>query len=219
MPIVRTTYKEIVMNLGNENKVYTQQELAEMQLLVEDICEELLSALQINWKNDHNMKETPLRMARMYINEVFKGRYTAMPELKSFPNVKNVDQIYTVGPITVRSTCSHHMVPIIGQAWLGMLPHAHGRVLGLSKFVRLTDWVFCRPQIQEEATEMLSDIIEANTGAAGLAVVVRATHMCMTWRGVKETETSMTTSSMRGVFKEDAKARQEFFNIIKGQGF
>ena len=187
---------------------------------VEKSCEALLEALLIDWQHDHNTKDTPRRMAKMYITEVFKGRYTPMPEMKEFPNAKNVDQICTLGPITIRSTCSHHMVPIEGHAWVGVLPEAeNGKVLGLSKFVRLADWIFSRPQIQEEATEMLSDVICKALQPRGLAIVVRATHMCMTWRGVRETATSMVTSSMRGAFKEDAKAREEFFNLIKGQGY
>lgn len=183
-------------------------------------CEQLLDALVIDWRRDHNTKETPERMARMFVREVFKGRYKPKPELKDFPNVKELDQIYTVGPVTVRSCCSHHFVPIMGQCWMGILPHAaDGRVLGLSKFARLADWVFSRPQIQEEATEQIADIVSKAVEPRGLAIVVRATHMCMTWRGVKETETSMVTSSMRGTFKEDGTARAEFFNLIKGQGF
>lgn len=187
---------------------------------VEEACEALLKALLIDTVHDHNTKETARRMAKMYVCEVFRGRYEPMPEIKAFPNVKNVDQIYTVGPATIRSACSHHMVPIMGQAWIGILPHkVEGKVLGLSKFVRLSEWVFARPQIQEEATEMLSDVIEKALQPRGLALVVRATHLCMTWRGVRETETSMVTSSMRGAFKEDGVARSEFFNLIKGQGF
>ena len=187
---------------------------------VEMACEDLLDALLINWRLDHNTHETPRRMAKMFVTEVFKGRYTPMPEMKEFPNAKNVDQICTLGPITIRSTCSHHMVPIEGHAWVGVLPEAeNGKVLGLSKFVRLSDWIFSRPQIQEEATEMLSDVICKALQPRGLAIVVRATHKCMTWRGVRETDTTMVTSSMRGAFKEDAKAREEFFNLIKGQGY
>ena len=210
-------------NLHSQTDDLTDPDVLDTVRLIqqaEKACESLLDALLIDWRNDHNTKDTPRRMAKMYITEVFKGRYDPMPEMRSFPNVKNVDQIYTIGPATIRSTCSHHMVPIMGQAWIGVLPETvEGRVLGLSKFVRLAEWVFARPQIQEEATEMLSDTIWEALQPRGLAIVVRAAHMCMTWRGVRETETTMVTSSMRGAFKEDAKAREEFFNLIKGQGY
>ena len=187
---------------------------------VEQACQQLLDALLIDTDHDHNTKETAKRMAKMYVYEVFRGRYEPMPEIKSFPNVKNVDQIYTVGPATIRSACSHHMVPIMGQAWIGILPEKiDGRVMGLSKFVRLANWVFNRPQIQEEATQMLLDTIWEAIKPRGLAVVVRAHHLCMTWRGVQEQETSMVTSAMRGDIRDNDAARAEFFNLIKGQGY
>jgi GTP cyclohydrolase I len=153
----------------------------------------------------------------MYLREVFKGRYQPRPPVTDFPNAKALDEVYTVGPITVRSACSHHLVPIMGQAWIGVIPSE--RVIGLSKFNRLTEWVMSRPQIQEEAAIQLADEIEALIQPKALAVVLRAQHLCMTWRGVRESQTSMTTSIMRGIFRDKPEAREEFLSIIKGQGF
>jgi GTP cyclohydrolase I len=136
-----------------------------------------------------------------------------MPKITEFPNAKELDQIYTLGPITIRSCCSHHLVPITGRAWIGVLPS--DKVIGISKFVRLTNWIMARPQIQEESTVQLADLIEEIIKPKGLAVVVEATHNCMTWRGVEESNTAMTTSVMRGVFLDDACARNEFFGLIK----
>jgi GTP cyclohydrolase I len=149
----------------------------------------------------------------MYLKEVFAGRYDAQPKITDFPNAKSLDQVYTLGPITVRSACSHHMVPITGRCWIGILPS--DRVIGISKFVRLANWVLARPQIQEEATVQLADIIEELIKPKGLAVVIEATHQCMTWRGVKESETKMNTSVMRGAFRDEAETRAEFFRLIK----
>lgn len=190
---------------------------AAIELKVEAAVSDLLDALVIDALNDHNTQDTAKRVAKMMVREVFKGRYLPPPDITDFPNVKALDQIYTVGPITVRSACSHHLVPIFGQAWIGVIPS--DRIIGLSKFNRLTEWVMARPQIQEEATQQLADEIEKRINPQALAVVIKAEHMCMTWRGVRETETSMTTSVMRGAFLEDEKARAEFFSIIKGQGF
>ena len=106
---------------------------------VEKACQGLLDALLIDTENDHNTKDTARRMAKMYITEVYKGRYTPRPSITTFDNVRNIDQMYTVGPATVRSACSHHNVPMIGQVWYGVLLEEKGRVLGLSKFVRLAD--------------------------------------------------------------------------------
>lgn len=186
---------------------------AEVQARVQD----LLDALVVDTVNDHNTRETAGRVARMYLREVFKGRYLAPPKVTDFPNAKHLDEIYTVGPITVRSACSHHLVPITGHCWIGVKPS--DRVIGLSKFNRLVEWVMARPQIQEEAAIMLADTIEGLIKPQGLAVVIKAQHQCMTWRGVRDNDTKMVTSVMRGFFREDAKARQELMDILRGQGF
>ena len=186
---------------------------------VENACAALLKALAIDWERDPNTKETPKRMAKMYVKEVMRGRYEPRPEIKEFPNQNGLDQLYVVGPIRINSMCSHHMVPIVGQAWLGILPNKEGKVLGLSKFARLADWIFRRPQIQEEATIQLADEIEKLTEAQGIAVAVKAQHLCMSWRGVNDPNAMMTTSVTRGLLREKAAARAEFFEMIKGSGF
>ena len=130
-------------------------ELDELEHEVADRVRELLRSLVIDIDNDHNTAETAERVARMYLREVFKGRYNHQPKVASFPNVKQLDEIYTVGPISVRSACSHHLVPIMGNCWIGIKPGE--RVIGLSKFTRVADWVFSRPHIQEEAVMILAD--------------------------------------------------------------
>lgn len=188
-------------------------ELDAIQANTELAAESLLDALLIDWRNDHNAKETPKRFAKMLVRELFAGRYTPKPDVTDFPNVLKVDQLYVVGPITVNSTCSHHLVPILGKCWFGVIPSE--RVVGLSKFSRLASWIFSRPQIQEEATMQLADLIEQQLKPVGLAVVVQAEHMCMHLRGVKEPCTSMTTSEMRGLLRDDPKARAEFLTLAK----
>jgi GTP cyclohydrolase I len=205
--------------LANDNisEFINEYDLKEIQDNVEQAMVNLLDALVIDTENDHNTIETAKRVAKMYVHEVFKGRYLSAPKITDFPNAKNLDQIYTIGPITVRSACSHHLVPIMGQAWIGVIPGE--RVIGISKFNRLTEWIMARPQIQEESTVQLADEIEKIITPKALAVVVKAQHMCMSWRGVRDTGSSMTTSVMRGLFRNDIAAREEFLSIIKGQGF
>lgn len=176
---------------------------------------DLLRSLVIDIDNDHNTEQTAERVARMYLQEVFKGRYQDQPKIASFPNVKNLDEIYTVGPITVRSACSHHLVPILGNCWIGIKPGE--RVIGLSKFSRVADWVFSRPHIQEEAVIILADEIERLCQPKGLAILVKAQHYCMKWRGVKEPQTSMMNSVVRGDFRHDPSLKQEFFELVKQQ--
>lgn len=190
-------------------------ELEGLEREVADRVRDLLHALVIDIENDHNTEETAERVARMYLHEVFKGRYHQQPKIASFPNVKQLDEIYTVGPITVRSACSHHLVPIMGNCWIGIKPGS--RVIGLSKFTRVADWVFSRPHIQEEAVMILADEIERLCEPLGLGIIVKAQHYCMKWRGVREPQTSMVNSVVRGDFRHDPSLKQEFFELVRQQ--
>tara|TARA_Y100000589_G_scaffold158237_1_gene150653 strand:- start:1572 stop:2315 length:744 start_codon:yes stop_codon:yes gene_type:complete len=190
----------------------------EIEILQKEVTSrvrELLKSLVIDIENDHNSQETAERVAKMYLHEVFKGRYSRRPNVTDFPNAKNLDEIYTLGPISVRSACSHHMVPIIGDCWIGIKPG--DKVIGISKFARVADWVFSRPHIQEEAVMILADEIERLCEPKGLAILVKAKHYCMCWRGVKEPNTSMINSIVRGDFRHDASLKQEFFELVKQQ--
>ena len=187
-------------------------ELEKLQEEVQQKVEEMLKALVIDTKRDHNMQGTAERVARMYIHEVFTGRYKTAPRITDFPNCKDLDEIYSVGPITIRSACSHHMVPILGRCWIGV--HPGNRVIGLSKFNRLCEWVFSRPHIQEEAIIILADEIERLVTPKGLIVIVQAQHCCMKWRGVREPDTMMTTSVVRGIFREQPAMKAEFLQLI-----
>jgi GTP cyclohydrolase I len=202
---------------ANDHLDLTPEQIEAMLPAVESACQGLLSSLLIDTSNDHNSKETAKRMAKMYLKEVFHGRYSAMPKITAFPNAKALDEIYTVGPISIRSACSHHFAPILGEVWIGIIPG--DQVIGLSKFARLTDWIFSRPQIQEEATIQLADILEEKIKPKALAVIVKADHLCMKWRGVKEPCSNMITSVMRGKFRENPSAKSEFMSLIEGQGF
>ena len=203
--------------LANDNIAEHLQpgDLVRLEQEVADKVRDLLRTLVIDIDNDHNTHETAERVARMYLHEVFKGRYHRQPKVASFPNVKQLDVIYTVGPITVRSACSHHLVPIMGNCWIGIKPGA--RVIGLSKFTRVADWVFSRPHIQEEAVMILADEIEKLCEPQGLGIIIKAQHYCMKWRGVKEPQTSMVNSVVRGDFRHDPSLKQEFFELVRQQ--
>ncbi|MEC8617862.1 MAG: GTP cyclohydrolase I [Bacteroidota bacterium] len=222
-PISTTIKKRIELEKANyfaNDNIADFIHEGEIEILKEEITEKiqsLLESLIIDTKYDHNTIETAQRVAKMYLNEVFKGRYHKQPKVTDFPNAKNLDQIYTVGAISVRSACSHHLVPIIGKCWIGVIPS--DRVIGLSKFNRIVDWVMSRPQIQEEAAIQLADTIEKLIKPKGLAVIIKAKHQCMTWRGVKDNDTEMVTSVMRGIFRETAEARSELMDLFKGQGY
>ena len=178
----------------------------------------VLSSLVIDTEQDHNTDDTARRVAKMYLKEVFNGRYVKPPEITEFPNAEHLNELMIVGPITVRSACSHHFCPIMGKIWIGVLPNEHTNVIGLSKYARLAEWVMGRPQIQEEAVVQLADLIQQKTQPDGLAIVMEASHFCMGWRGVKDTESKMINSVMRGSFLKDANLRREFLSLIPQKG-
>jgi len=190
----------------------------EIDALVDEVAERMqgvLEALVIDTESDHNTQDTARRIARMYVTEVFRGRYFPSPAVTEFPNAERLNELMIVGPVSVRSACSHHFCPIIGRVWIGLMPNERSNLIGLSKYVRLTDWIMTRPQIQEEAITKLADLLISKTRPDGLAVVMEADHFCMHWRGVKDADARMTTSVMRGAFLKDASLRREFLSLIR----
>lgn len=182
---------------------------------VEGRMQAVLQALVIDTDSDHNTQETARRIARMYVTEVFRGRYFRPPTVTQFPNAERLNELMIVGPVKVRSACSHHFCPIIGRVWIGLMPNERSKLIGLSKYVRLTDWIMTRPQIQEEAITQLADLLVAKVKPDGLAVVMEADHFCMHWRGVKDENARMITSVMRGAFLKDHSLRREFLSLIR----
>jgi GTP cyclohydrolase I len=134
-------------------------ELDALQAEVAGKLQDVLDALVIDTESDHNTEGTAGRVAKMFIREVFRGRYVPMPPVTEFPNIERLNELMIVGPVTIRSACSHHLCPIIGQLWVGVMPNEHSALIGLSKYARLVEWVMARPQIQEEAIIQLADLL------------------------------------------------------------
>ena len=189
-------------------------ELEQLLDEVEAKMQGVLDSMVIDTQHDHNTGNTARRVAKMYLNEVFKGRYVTAPTITEFPNAEHLNELMIVGPITVRSACSHHLCPVIGKLWIGVMPNEHTNVIGLSKYARLAEWVMGRPQIQEEAVVQLADLIMEKTQPDGLAIVMEASHFCMGWRGVKDMDSKMINSVMRGAFLKDAALRREFLALL-----
>ena len=190
-------------------------EMAQLLAEVEGKMQGVLESLVIDTEGDHNTQGTARRVARMYLTEVFRGRYSPRPEVTEFPNVEHLNELMIVGPITVRSACSHHLCPIIGKVWIGVMPNEQSNLIGLSKYARLCDWVMSRPQIQEEAVTRLVDLLQERMQPDGIALVMEADHFCMQWRGVKDTDSKMINSVMRGSFLKDANLRREFLALLQ----
>ncbi len=189
-------------------------ELEQLLDEVEHKMQGVLDSLVIDTDSDHNTNNTARRVAKMYLMEVFGGRYRVQPPTTEFPNAEHLNELMIVGPITVRSACSHHFCPVIGHVWIGVMPNEHTNVIGLSKYVRLAEWIMNRPQIQEEAVVQLADLIQEKTQPDGLAVVMSAKHYCMAWRGVRDMGSRMINSVMRGCFLKDPNLRREFLSLI-----
>ncbi len=189
-------------------------ELDELKAEVQAKMQEVLRALVIDTDSDHNTQDTAQRVAKMFVDEVFQGRYRPMPAVTEFPNAERLNELMIVGPITVRSACSHHLCPILGKVWIGLLPNEHSNLIGLSKYARICDWIMSRPQIQEEAVTMLANELQQRVRPDGLAIVMEADHFCMHWRGVKDDQSAMTNSVMRGAFLKDASLRREFLSLL-----
>jgi GTP cyclohydrolase IA len=189
-------------------------EIDELRTEVATKMHEVLRALVIDTDSDHNTRDTAERVAKMFLTEVFKGRYVPIPPVTEFPNVERLNELMIVGPIKVRSACSHHLCPIMGRVWIGILPNEHSNLIGLSKYARICDWIMSRPQIQEEAVSMLANELQSRVRPDGLAIVMEADHFCMHWRGVKDDEAVMTNSVMRGAFLKDPNLRREFLSLM-----
>jgi len=192
-------------------------EPGDLDALIDEVTDKMkgvLESLVIDTESDHNTQDTARRVAKMYLTEVFRGRYMPAPALTEFPNIERLNELMIVGPITVRSACSHHFCPIMGRLWIGLMPNEHSNLIGLSKYARLAEWVMSRPQIQEEAITQMAELLIRRVSPDGLAVVMEADHFCMHWRGVKDSETKMINSVMRGSFLKDPALRREFLSLI-----
>jgi GTP cyclohydrolase I len=189
-------------------------EVEQLQAEVASHMQRVLEALVIDTESDHNTNETAKRVAKMFVQEVFRGRYVPIPSVTEFPNFSRLNELMIVGPVKVRSACSHHLCPILGKVWIGVLPNEHSNLIGLSKYARITDWIMSRPQIQEEAVIMLADELQERVKPDGLAIVMEADHFCMHWRGVRDDESMMTNSVMRGAFLKDPNLRREFVSLL-----
>ena len=182
-------------------------EPGELELMLDEVQEKMqtvLDSMVIDTTNDHNTRATARRVAKMYVNEVFRGRYVHQPAITEFPNAEHLNELMIVGPITVRSACSHHLCPVMGKIWIGVLPNKNTNVIGLSKYARLVDWIMGQ----------LADLIMNKTRPDGLAVVMEASHFCMSWRGVREMDSKMLNSVMRGAFLTNSELRREFLSLI-----
>ena len=199
--------------LGNEamDVPLSSAEKALMKAAAAEKLAELFDILGIDHRNDHNTRDTPMRVAKMLVEETLRGRYADPPCITEFENVRRYDQLIVTGPIELRSMCAHHMMPIYGSVFIGVLPSADGAIIGLSKYDRIVHHFGARLQIQEELVRQIGDFIVEHTKPRGLAVRVSAVHMCKTHRGVCASHQSrMVSTEFYGDLATDAAAKSGF---------
>jgi GTP cyclohydrolase I len=172
----------------------------------------IMEALGLDLTDD-SLMDTPKRVAKMYVNEIFWGLdYEAFPKCTAVDNKMKYDEMVVERNINVQSNCEHHFVIIDGLATVGYIPNQ--KVLGLSKINRIVEYFAKRPQIQERLTEQVFHALQAILETESVAVVIDAQHYCVKSRGVEDTGSSTVTSKLGGVFKSDPAVRTEFMNIF-----
>ena len=201
---------------ANGNVPHNEVEKQEIIKQAAKAYEAYLDALQFDWRNDPNSKDTPMRVARAFVNEIAAGCYSTPPKITAFENVDQYDGMVFQGGIPVKSLCSHHHLPFIGKAHVAYIPSKDGKVIGLSKLNRIVEFYARRPQIQEGLTSQIHEAINKTCeGNFGVAVMVSATHTCACLRGVNHDGACMKTSRLSGVFFEKSQVREEFYSFVK----
>lgn len=209
MDIIDTLYLGTPANQALDAPLTQEQKKSMIDAAAQKLTE-LLEILRIDHRADPNTQDTPHRVARMYVNELLAGRFSAPPRLTEFDCVETSSELMVTGPIEMRSTCAHHLMPIFGSAIIGVVA-ADGRVIGLSKYDRVVHHFARRFQVQEELTRQIGDYLMERTAPRGLAVRLRAVHMCKTHRGVLASHASqMISSAYYGVLKDDPQLKAEF---------
>ena len=203
------------LKYANGNLILSEKEKQEM---IEEAAlhyGRYMSALQIDWRNDPNSSNTPMRVAKAFVNDLAEGCYTKSPKITAFDNIDDYDGLVFQGNIKVNSFCSHHHLPFIGTAHTAYIPSKDGKIIGLSKLNRIVEFYSRRPQVQENLTMQIHNHIDrVCEGNLGVAVMVSANHMCACVRGVKH-DATMKTSKLSGVFMDNENlAREEFYNFV-----
>jgi GTP cyclohydrolase I len=188
-----------------KNKLSNEEKRSRIQASMQEIMQTLGLDL-----SDDSLQDTPRRIAKMYVNEIFSGLdYRAFPKITQIENKMSIEEPVQVTDISLTSTCEHHFVTIDGTASVSYIPQK--TVIGLSKINRLVSFFAQRPQVQERLTQQIMVALQALTGTDDVAVSINATHYCVKARGIRDTSSFTRTSSLGGVFKSDKELKREFF--------
>ena len=203
------------LKYANGNKPLTEKERQKMIIDAAEHYGKYMDALKIDWRNDPNSSDTPMRVTKAFVNDLAEGVYSEGPKITAFDNVDKYDGMVFQGNIKLHSFCSHHHLPFVGVCHVAYIPGVDGKVIGLSKLNRIVEFYARRPQVQENLTMQIHDHIHKEcTQNIGVAVMIEANHMCACVRGVKH-DSIMKTAKLSGKFKDTDRAREEFYNFIR----
>lgn len=206
--------EKIILPYANANAPRTDEEKEAIIKRAAKAYEMYLDALGFDWRNDPNSSNTPMRVAKAFVNDIAAGCYNQQPTITAFPS-DGYDGVIAQCNIPVKSLCSHHHLAFTGVAHVAYIPSLDGKVIGLSKLNRIVEFYARRPQIQEAMTRQIADAISiVCEGNKGVAVVIKAQHTCACLRGVKHDGCYMITSKLSGDFMDDEKTRTEFYKFI-----
>lgn len=205
---------------ANENIPRTR---AEKDIIITNAAaayEAFMDALRFDWRSDPHSKDTPMRVAKSFVNDMINGCYEEAPRITAFTNTEHYDGMVFQGGIPVKSLCSHHHLPFTGRAHVAYIPSKDGKVIGLSKLNRIVEFYSRRPQVQESLTMQIHDAIAKTCeNSLGVAVMISAVHTCACLRGVKHDGCEMKTSKLSGVFLDNQNlSRNEFYQFIADMG-
>ncbi len=204
----------IKLPAANGNAPRTEKEKQDIIKRAALAYELYLDALGFDWRNDPNSSNTPMRVAKAFVNDLAAGCYNEPPSVTAFPS-DGYDGIVAQCNIPVKSLCSHHHLAFTGVAHVAYIPSLDGKVIGLSKLNRIVEFYARRPQLQEALTKQVATAIDrVCEGNKGVAVVVKARHTCACLRGIRHDGCYMITSKLTGDFMDDDKTRTEFYKFV-----
>ncbi len=200
---------------SNHNKPRTEAEREEIIQNAAQAYAKYLDALGLDWRNDPHSADTPMRVAKAFVNDIAMGCYTEPPVVTSFENIDGYDGMVAQTNIKVVSLCAHHHMNFMGVAHVAYIPKKDGMVIGLSKLNRIVDWFARRPQVQENLTTQIHQYIDqVCVNNDGVAVLIEAEHMCCANRGIKH-DSTMRTAKMSGAFMHEDNTRAEFYKFVE----
>lgn len=206
---IREKLKEVIQSPWSDNGLSDRMKVSRITKHMRSIMQTLGLDL-----NDDSLTDTPKRIAKMYVHELFSGLSPAtFPKITCIENKMGVDEMVSVSSIRVLSVCEHHFVTIDGFATVAYIPRK--KIIGLSKINRIVKYFARRPQVQERLTRQIADTLEKILETPDVAVHIKAKHYCVISRGVEDTSSETTTTDLRGIFRQDSSARSEFLRTTK----